>query len=151
MEEKNETPHVWKTREVFSSLSKEHEQNFNYWISNMYKKLEDILNQTESPDWSDLKTKTLVILNVKSLQLSVGVISPEFVKEEVLRSDEFITKLINALMEDINFIESNNCLSDDPNFIFWVLNKYTKDKNNLLLERMTEEDKLRVLKVLESK
>ncbi len=147
--EENNSSHVLKTRELLNSLSEHSEHNFDSYVSSMYKSIGHIKNQINDPDWSDLKKKAIFILSVKSLEISLSVISLEFIKEEILKSDEFITKLIDALMVDINFLEENEYPLNDLNLIFWVFSKYSEGKNNLLLEKFTEKDTLRILKVLE--
>ncbi len=149
MEEKNNTSVTWKTRELFRSLAVDPEKNFTIPLGNMYKFVNQIKRQTENPEWANLKTKAIVMLSVKSLEMCINSISPEYVNEEVLMSDEFIIKLIDALMADVSFIESNSCSADDIEFIMWAIAEYNQDGKNLLLDKIQEADQLRLWNILE--
>ena len=149
MEEKNNTSVAWKTRELFRSLTVDPEKNFTFYLSSMYKYVNNIKEQTKNPEWSNLKTKAIVLLSIKSLEMCINSISPEYVNKEVLRSDEFIIKLIDALMADVGFIENNSCSAEEIDFIMWTITEYNEDGKNLLLDRIQEVDQLRLWNILD--
>lgn len=149
MEPQKELLSEGMVKELFDSLKIDPEKNYYYSIAHIYKSIENIKGQINNPEWSDLKSKTIVTLSLSILKTCVGEISHEYVKDEILKSEEFVQKLTVAFLEDIKSIEEGRCSDDFIYFVLTTLNKYTDGGKNLLLNKFEKEDRIRIMRIID--